>query len=185
MKSRWLIFLLIFGFGAIIFGWIYESSVRPRVEPDALAFPQNIDYFLTNFNYRVMNGDGSPDYEFESTRLEHYPLDDTSRIEVPSLRIYRDQDRWRIDARLGEYNHPQNTLRLSRQVVMRKLGEQPFELQTESIRFEPERDLVAIDSPVVMLRGGNRIEADGAEFDLADGIYRFDRARATYDDANG
>lgn len=185
MKSRWLVFLLMFGFAAIIFGWVYESRVRPQVERAALAFPENIDYFLTNFTYRAVDDDGAPDYEFASPRLEHYPLTDISRIEVPSLQIYRDDDHWQIDARLGEYDHPVNTLRLSRQVVMRKLGGQPFELLTDNIRFEPDRDLVAIDSPVRMRRGTDRIEADRAEFDLADGIYRFSRARATYNDPNG
>ena len=184
MKSRWLVFLLIFGFAASILGWVYESRVRPRVEPAPLAFPDNIDYFLTDFTYRAMNEDGAPDYAFDSPRLEHYPLNDISQIELPSLQIYRDDNRWQIDAKRGEYDHPVNTLRLTRQVVMRKLGKGPLELLTDSVRFEPDRDLVAIDSPVVMLRGANRIEADRAEFDLAEGIYRFSRARATYDDPN-
>jgi hypothetical protein len=51
---------------------------------------------------------------------------------------------------------------------------------SESIRFEPERDLVTADSAVLMVSPQGRIRAEQAEFDLAGKIYRFTNARTVY-----
>ena len=182
MKSRLMFFVVIFGLGAIAIGWIYESRLRPRVQQVELIVPDNIDYFLTNMSFSAFDANGRPDYEFVSRRLEHYPRDDTSRIENPSLQIFRDNERWQVDSETGEFLHRQNLLWLRNQVVMRKLGEQPISLYSEAMRFEPDRDLVASDTPVVMQSKSSRIEAEQAVFDLDGQVFRFTGARALYDD---
>lgn len=180
MKTRLLIFVVIFGIGAAAVGWVYESRLRPEVEQAGLLIPDNIDYFLTNLNYRAMNTEGQLDFEFDSRRLEHYPRTDTSRIEIPSLQIYRDTDHWQVDAQRGEFQHRANTMRLQQQVVMSKSGENPLELHTESIRFEPDRDLVSTEASLLMRTRQSRIEADQGVFDLAARVYRLTGTRAVY-----
>ena len=180
MKSRILIFVLVLGIVAIAIGWVYESRLAPRAETADLQIPDNIDYFLTNLNYRAVNESGQLDYEFSSPRLEHYTLEDVSLIETPLLSIYRATDRWRVNAQRGELQQRGNLLWLRQQVVMQKLGADPFELQTESMRFEPDKDLVSSETDVLMLSKQARIEAEGAVFDLAAGIYRLNKTRAVY-----
>lgn len=180
MKTRITILLLVLGLGAVAVGWVYESRLRERVEPRELVIPDNIDYFLTNFNYRAMNTEGSLDYSFDSPRLEHYPRNDVSRIETPSLQIFRDAELWQVDALNGEIEHRANLLSLRNQVVLQKSGPEALRMLTEHLRFEPDRDLVTSETKVLMLGPGSRIEADSAVFDLAGRVYRFDRARATY-----
>ncbi len=180
MKSRVLVLILVLGLVAIAAGWVYESRLRPREEPVALTIPDNIDYFLTYLNYRATNDSGVLDYEFSSSRLEHYRRDDVSRIEAPSLQIYRDPDLWQVDALTGEFEHAANLLRLSRQVVMQKTGDNPLELRTERIRFEPDRDLVASEASVTMRDSRSRVEAERAVFDLAGKVYRLSKTRAIY-----
>lgn len=180
MKSRALVFIFIFGVGAVAVGWIYESQFRPKVETAELMIPNNIDYFLTNINYRVMSPDGSIDYEFKSRRLEHYPRTDISQIESPSLQIYRAADHWQVDALQGEFEHNDNLLRLSHQVVIQKAGADPIEMRTESIRFEPDKDLVSSEASVVMHTMQARIEAEQAIFDLAGKVYWLTKTRAVY-----
>jgi len=180
MKTRVLVFIFIFGIGAVAVGWIYESQVRSKVETAELMIPNNIDYFLTNLNYRVMTPAGSVDYEFNSRRLEHYPGTDISRIETPSLQIYRAADHWQVDALQGEFEHNDNLLRLRHQVVMQKAGADPIEMRTESIRFEPDQDLVSSEASVVMRTKQARIEAEQAIFDLAGKVYRLTKTRAVY-----
>ena len=184
MKTRIAIFMLVLGLGAVAVGWVYESRLRERVAPRELVIPDNIDYFLTNFNYRAMNTEGSLDYSFDSPRLEHYPRNDVSRIETPSLQIFRDADLWQVDALNGEIEHRANLLRLRNQVVLQKSGPEALQMLTESLRFEPERDLVTSDTRVLMLGQDSRIEADGAVFDLAGKIYRFGKTRAVYRNAD-
>lgn len=180
MKSRILILLLIIGIGAIAIGWVYESRLRPGIEKAELIIPEDIDYFLTNLNYRVMTATGNLDYEFISRRMEHHPQTDVSYIEVPSLQIYRQSDLWQVDALQGEIQHRDNLMRLHDQVVIKKQGDNPLQLYTNSIRFEPDRDLVTIESSVLMQTKQARIEAEQAVFNLSDKIYSLRKARAIY-----
>ena len=180
MKSRLFIFVIIFGFGAIAVGWVYETSLRPDEKKASLVFPDDIDYFLTNLRYRALKADGKLDFQFRSPRLEHFPRNDISSIEEPSMQIYNDIDPWQIDALTGEYRHGNNLLQLNQQVVMQKQGPSPMQVYTESISFEPDRDLVSTDSDILMVSPQARIRAERAEFDLARKVYRFSKARAVY-----
>ncbi len=182
MKARFLIFGLVLGLAAVAVGWVYESRLRERVEPRELVIPDNIDYFLTDMNLRAMSDEGELDYTLDSPRLEHYPHNDVSQIETPRLKIFRESDLWRVTSLHGEFEHRDNLLRLQRQVVMKKSGPDALELFTESIRFEPDRDLVTTEASVTMLSKESRIDAEKAEFDLAGKIYRFDEAKALYHD---
>lgn len=180
MKSRALIFILVLGIIAVAAGWVYESQLRSRIETAELIIPDNIDYFLTNLNYRAVDASGDLDYEFSSRRLEHYPRNDVSLIEVPALTIYRDSSHWQVNARQGELQHEGNLLWLREQVIMQKTGNDPLEILTESIRFEPDRDLVSSDSNVLMRSKQATIEAQAAVFDLAANVYKLSRTRAVY-----
>lgn len=180
MKSRITIFVLLLGIIAVAVGWVYESRLRTRVETAALQIPDNIDYFLTNLNYRAINDFGNLDFEFSSPRLEHHTRNDVSLIEAPALDIYRESDHWRVNAQQGELQHQDNLLWLRRQVVMQKSGANPFELLTESIRFEPDSNLVSSETTVLMRSKQARIEAEAAVFDLAGKIYRLSNTRAVY-----
>jgi len=180
MKSRPLIFVVLFGFVAIAIGWVYESSLRPEQKQADLVFPDDIDYFLTDMHYRALNADGALDFEFLTPRLEHYPHNDVSSLETPSMQIHDPSSPWQIDAMTGEYRHASNLLQLSEQVVMRKEGPSPMQVYTESISFEPDRDLVSTDVEILMISPQAQIHASRAEFDLARKIYRFDRTRAVY-----
>ena len=180
MKSRFLIFIIIFGFGAIAIGWVYESNLRPREKQASLEFPNDIDYFLTNLHYRALDDDGKLDFQFLSPRLEHFPHNDISSIEEPSMEIFNDIDPWQIDALTGEYQHGNNLLQLNQQVVMQKQGPSPMQVYTESISFEPDRDLVSANREILMIIPQARIQAEHAEFDLARKVYRFGKARAIY-----
>lgn len=185
MKFRVLILIAVLGVGAVVAGWIYESRLRAPSVAQQLEVPDNIDYFLVNLNYRSIDAGGRLEYEFRSPRLEHYQRDNISRIEVPSVDIYGDGGDWRVDALEGELRHAENLLRLSREVVMKRAGERPMEVLTERLRFEPDRDLVSSEAEIVMLGDQGRIEAEGGEFDLAAGVYRFNKSRTVFNDAGG
>jgi lipopolysaccharide export system protein LptC len=179
MKSRLLLLLLFLGFGAIAIGWVFESSEQSPQEKASLLIPDDIDYFLTNMHYREMNAKGELDFEFQSPRLEHYPLNDVSSIEQPSMQIYGN-DPWLVDSLSGEFQHRTEILHLTRQVVMQKQGASPMQVYGESIHFEPNRNRITADSDILMINPRGRINAERAVFDLARKIYRFTRARTVY-----
>jgi LPS export ABC transporter protein LptC len=180
MNLRMLVLVIILGIAAIALGWVYESRLRPQDEKAELIIPNNIDYFLTNLHYRAMNTQGTLDFEFNSPRLEHYPSTDVSDIAVPSLKIYREADHWLVDALNGEFLHRDNLLRLRNQVVIQKLGDNPIQMYTESIRFEPDRNLVTSEAKVLLRSNQAQIEAEQAIFDLAAKVYRFNKTHSVY-----
>ena len=180
MKLRIMVLVLVLGIGAIAVGWIYESRLRPITERAELIIPDNIDYYLTNMRYRSMNTDGNVDYEFKSPRLEHYPGTDTSTIEIPSLQIFGDRDQWQVDANSGKFEHRDNILRLRERVVMQRQGDNPLRIKTESISFEPDRNLVISDTRISMYSNQAVIVAEQAVLDLAGKVYRFNNTRTTY-----
>jgi LPS export ABC transporter protein LptC len=184
MKLRLLILVTIFGFAALAVGWVYERSLRAPEEKADIVIPDDIDYFLTNMNYRALNADGKLHFEFYTPRLEHFPHDDVSRVEVPSIQIQTDSDPWLVDSLAGEYQHANNLLRLTRQVVMQRHGESPMQIYTESIRFEPDSELVTAESDTLMVVPQARIRADFAVFDLARKVYKFTRTRSVYKNEN-
>lgn len=180
MKSRLLILVIIFGFAAVAVGWVYERSVRTPEEKADMVIPEDIDYFLTNMHYRKLNAEGKLNFEFHTPRLEHFPHDDVSRIELPSIQIQTDTVPWLVDSLAGEFQHANNLLRLTQQVVMQKHGESPMQIYTESIRFEPDIELVTAESEILMVNPQATVRADFAEFDLARKIYKFTRTHSVY-----
>lgn len=184
MKARWLPLVIIFGIAAIAVGWIYQSQSRSESASSATSIPDNIDYYLTHLNYRTMTKAGNLNYEFQSIRLEHHNLDDISHITRPSLQIYRNSEFWQVDSILGMIEHQSNLLRLEQQVVMLKSGDKALKITSESIRFEPDRDLVISDSGVIVTTATARIKAEAASLNLADKIYSFKKTRAIYHNEN-
>ncbi len=180
MKSRLLLLMLFLGVVAIAVGWIYQSSVAPVVEQEARLIRDDIDSYLTNVHYRELNADGEISFQFNSPRLEHYPLNDVSSIEQPSMRIYTESDPWSVDSLAGEFEHEGNRLHLSREVVMQRRGESPMQVFGESIRFEPDLDLITADEEILMVSPQGRVKAERGVFDLARRVYRLDRARGVY-----
>ena len=180
MSLRLTIAVVIFGIGAIALGWIYESQLKSKAASGDLVIPNNIDYFMTHLKYRAINSDGNLDYEFSSARLEHRPSSDISYIELPSMRIYRDSDQWQIDSELGQIQHRDNLLRLEQNVVVQKRDDASLRLTTNSIVFEPDRDLITMESKVLMQSRNAQIEAQHAIFDLANKVYSLQNAHAVY-----
>lgn len=180
MKPRLLIFVVILGIGAIAVGWVYERSLRVPEQRAELSIPQDIDYFMTNMNYRALDAEGKLDFQFFTPRLEHFPHNDVSSMVVPSIQIETDTVPWLVDSEAGEYQHANNLLHLTRNVVMQRHGDAPMQVYSESVRFEPDRELVTSDSEITMVNPQSRLVADHAEFDLARQVYRFKRTRAVY-----
>ena len=179
MKSRKLLMLVFLGVGAIAIGWVYESRKPPAEDKESMLIPDDIDYYLSNLHYREINADGELEFEFHSPRLEHYPLNDISSIEKPSIQIHGDEP-WRVDSLDGEFRHQKEILHLSRQVVMQKQGKLPMQVYGESLVFESRRNRITSDTDILVISAQGKLNAENAVFDLSEKIYRFNRARAVY-----
>jgi len=180
MKLSIIVIVLIAGLTAIATGWIYQSSSSSLTARPALEIPSDIDYFMTNFRYRSIDQNGLLDFQIESQYLEHYTKEDISRIESPVVRAYRQNDDWRVEADSGQMYHRSNTMRLSDNVVMQKMGGDLMEVRSESILFEPDRDLLVSNQGLVIEWPNARISADEGVFDIQKQVYKLKNAKAVY-----
>jgi len=100
--------------GAIAVGWVYQSSSKDKIARPELEIPTDIDFFLSQLNYRVFNKSGNLDYQLQSPYLEHFIKDDISRIEHPMIRIYLASGDWKVKASRGSIIHQQEWVELDK-----------------------------------------------------------------------
>ena len=180
MRVSIFVIVSIAGLIAIAVGWIYQSSSSSLATGPTLEIPTDIDYFMTNFKYRSIDQTGRLDFEFKSRYLEHYTRQNISRIEAPVVLAYQLDANWRVESDIGEMYHDPNTMQLSDNVVMQRLGDDPMLVRSESILFKPEEDLMVSDRGLVIEMPNARISADEAVFDLHNRVYKLKHTKAVY-----
>lgn len=166
--------------GAIAVGWVYESRSKNNLARTELEIPTDIDFFLSQLNYRVFNSSGGLDYQLQSPYLEHFIKNDISRIEQPIIQVYRDSGDWRVEALRGAILHRQEWVQLDNDVVMEKIGAESIRVRSDSIIFKPEQDQVTTKTTVIIESNGARITGDQAFFDLRNEVYSLTNTRAIY-----
>jgi lipopolysaccharide export system protein LptC len=180
MKPFYVVALIVVIFAAITVGWVYQSRSKLATVGPELEIPTDIDYFLGELKYQIINKTGSLDYQLNSPYLEHFPRDDISLIRQPVIDVYRETGDWNIQAQKGELKHQQNLLLLSDDVVVKRLGANALQISAESMLFEPDRDLITSDKRVVIESGNSRVSGDMAVFDLHNQVYSMKNTRSIY-----
>ena len=141
MKLSSIVFLLIAGVIAIASGWIYQSQTTSGLAKPELEIPVDIDYYLSQVTYKVMNDDGNLDYRLSTPYLEHYKHEDVSRLETPIIDLYRNNEHWRVQATAAELRHEENTLSLINNVAMDKAGEKPVSIKADKAVFDMDNNI--------------------------------------------
>jgi len=180
MRPLTIIMVFITVLGAIAVGWVYESRSKNNLARPELEIPTDIDFFLSQLNYRVFNSSGDLDYQLQSPYLEHFIKNDISRIEQPIIQVYRDSGNWQVEALQGAILHRQEWVQLDNNVVMKKMGAESIRVRSDSIIFKPEQDQVSSKTTVIIESNGARITGDQAIFDLRNEIYSLKNTRAIY-----
>ena len=180
MKPIYIIFIIVFIAGAVAAGWVYQSQSRTTTARPELEIPTDIDYFLAEVKYQIYDTTGALDYQLYSPYMEHFPLDDITRIKHPIVNVYRENGDWRVRARSGEMMHQQNILQLNHEVVMKRQGANPMQISSEAMVFDADRDLVTSDERVVIESDNAKISGDRAVFDLLNQVYSMKNTRAIY-----
>ena len=170
--------------GAIAVGWVYESRSKNNLVRPELEIPTDIDFFLSQFKYRVFSSSGDLDYQLQSPYLEHFIKNDISRIKQPMIQVYRDSGDWQVEAIQGAILHRQEWVQLDNNVVMEKLGPESIQIRSDSIIFKPDQDQISTKTIVVIESNGARITGDQAIFDLRNEVYSLNNTRAIYYHAN-
>jgi lipopolysaccharide export system protein LptC len=68
--------------------WALEITRRSTDDTREPSVRTEPDYFIENFTYTRMSVSGKAQYVISGKKLIHYPVDDSSTVEQPSVRSY-------------------------------------------------------------------------------------------------
>ncbi len=180
MKPLTLIAIVIVVLGAVAVGWVYESSSKKALVRAELEIPTDIDFFLSQMNYRVFNKSGNLDYQMRSPYLEHVIRDDISHIQQPKIRVFREGGEWHLEAASGDILHQQEWLQLEDNVILQKLGADSIQVRSETMLFKPDQNLLVIETDVIIESGSAKINGNKAIFNLDNEVYSLKNTKAIY-----
>jgi lipopolysaccharide export system protein LptC len=163
---------------ATTIGWLYEPPTT--VGQTGLEIPTDIDYFLSDFQYKSMNADGNLDFEMQSPYLEHLTVANISLIDKPTIQIYRETDDWQIESLSGRLFHEQNNLQLEENVVMQREGNNPLQVRSEVMLFQLDLDLISTSKTIQIDSNTAIINGSEAIFDLKNKVYTLKNTKAIY-----
>ena len=129
----------------------------------------DVDYTVDNFSATTLNTQGKPRFTLVAERLWHYPDDDTTHLQMPTLTsLYPDRPPILTSAQTGKISSKGDDVYLYNEVqVVRPaagdVGEERF--TTDYLHFIPDRDWAETDQPVTVTSQTSFIRAIGMELD--------------------
>ena len=181
--------LLLMGLLALGSYWLLRATPEPPAPVPERAASQEPDYFMYGFSVRTYDAQGRLKAEVFGAEARHYPH--TGQLEIDNARIRSLSPEGRLttatakrvttDADQTEYE-----LRGQAQVVRdahRGADGKPLprlSFQGEYLRVLNSQERIESDQPVVLQRGGDRIDANSLSYDDRTGVADLKgRVRAT------
>jgi lipopolysaccharide export system protein LptC len=145
--------------------WALEIARRSADDTRGPTVRTEPDYFIEDFTYTRMSVSGKAQYVISGKKLIHYPVDDSSTVEQPSLRSYSSlRDPMTLHSRTAKITTNQKELHFYGDVTL----ERPQSRGTDSLRIDsdymlarPNQDIVKTDRKVVIQLGTSRMEGTG------------------------
>lgn len=147
-----------------------------------------------NASTRHFSNDGSLDYEFIATRLEHYQLSEEQSpdaedriytlIELPVLTIFQGEQPWRVEAKKGKLLGDGQSIELWEDVVIRQKNESGTftQLATSKLLILPHEKVAQTDETVKINSPRGEMTGVGMVADLAERkITLLGKVRGTHD----
>lgn len=157
---------------ALASGWIFESIEKsPILKKEVLR--HDPDYFLQNFTATTMNKNGKPAYQVKSAFLEHYPDDDSMKLQKAFFTFYeKNVIAWTVQANEAFVLQAGKTIKLNGDVILKQIlntkkNTPPIRLNAEQLTIEPERKLAHTKSKIKLTQGKNHIQAKGMRADMS------------------
>lgn len=145
--------------------WALEIARRSADDTREPTVRTEPDYFIEDFTYTRMSVSGKAQYVISGKKLIHYPVDDSSTVEQPSVRSYSSlRDPMTLRARTAKITSDQKELHFYDDVIL----ERPQTRGSDSLRVDsdymlalPNQDIVKTDKKVVIQLGTSRMEGTG------------------------
>ena len=156
---------------AAISFWALEVTRRSGDETRQQGQRTEPDYFIEDFSYTRLAPNGKAQYLISGKKLIHYPADDSSVVELPSVRSYSDKrSPMTLHAKRARLTKDQRELHLYDNVRLERpqtRGSESLLIESEYMLALPDEDLVKTDKEVVVRLGSSRLVGTGMVADNA------------------
>lgn len=169
-KLHYLTALLLIILLAIASGWVFESIEKsPILTKEKLR--HDPDYFLKNFTATTMDNKGKPAYQIKAQHLEHYPDDDSMKLQHPLFSFYKNNIKtWTAQANEALIIQDNEKIHLTGQVILSQVSPDknsaPMVLTAEQLTIDAEKNLAHTKTKIKLQKGDNTIQATGMRADM-------------------
>jgi lipopolysaccharide export system protein LptC len=147
--------------------WL-NLQVKPAA-PTTGAQRHDVDFMVYGLRSTALNTEGQPRFTLLTEKMWHYPDDDTTHMQRPTLiNFFKDQEPTRIDAQSGMLSSKGEDIQLHEDVRIFRPGKLPIQDQrftTEYLRILPDDGRAETNFPVLMFDRYNTIKAVGMVLD--------------------
>ncbi len=148
--------------------WLNQQVRSEQVKPDG-GKRHDPDAIMENFSAIKLNKQGAPRFIMAAKKMQHYPDDDSTVLDVPRLAILSaEHPVIHLIARQGAVSSKGDEVFLHNDVeVLREASvrQEELSLHTEYLHIVPDRDWVDTDRAVTMVDAHNTVHATGLEMD--------------------
>ena len=184
-KLHYLTALLLIILLAIVSSWIFESIEKsPILKKEKIR--HDPDYFLKNFTSTSMNHTGKPAYQIKAEYLEHYPDDDSMKLQKPLFSFYENNIKtWTAQANEAVILQKSQQIHLTGNVILNQIlisgKNSAIKLTAEQLTIEPKLNLAHTKSKIKLYKGSSYIQATGMRADMNKNRIEFlSRTRSHY-----
>jgi lipopolysaccharide export system protein LptC len=170
-RLHYLTILLLVILLAIASSWIFESIEQSPILTNEQK-RHDPDYFLHNFTATSMDTKGMPAYKVKARHLEHYPDDDSMKLQYPFFSFYENNiNTWNAESEEALVVENGKKIHLSGNVILNQRQNSskdspPIKLTAEQLTIEPKRDIAHTKSKIELRQGENTINSVGMRADL-------------------
>ena len=169
-NSRWkLAFTLIIIAGLSY--WLLDTLIMD--DDKVLAkLAHHPDYYMKNFTTLKMKQDGTPKNHLTASYMAHYPDDNTTELDYPKLKIYRENKLpIYVNADKGWVTSGNEVILLVGNVYLYQIndsGEMSLELITKDARVLLDKEYAETDKPATLISKNSVTNSTGIRIHLQD-----------------
>lgn len=167
-KLHYLTALLLIILLAIVSGWVLNRLKKTHFTKKKLR--HDPDYFFKNFTATTIDNNGKPAYKVKARHLEHYPDDNSMKLQYPLFSFYENNIKiWTAQANEALIIENNETIYLTGQVILNQISldnDAPMILTADQLTLEPEKKRAHTKTKVNFQKGQDVIFSIGMNADL-------------------
>lgn len=170
-KLYYLTVLLLIILLAIASSWFFESIKENQEQPEEMV-RHDPDYFLENFTATSRNIKGEITYKVVAVHLEHYPDDNSMKLQKPIFSFYDDNIKtWDAVADEAIIFQETQIIHLNGHAILKQLSGSktsftPSKITADQLTIEAKKKVAHTKSNIKLTQGKNHIQAVGMKADM-------------------